>query len=155
MLGMQVDDDAQASRPLQPRMQRRWRITDAEFQVRYLWQDLTKGRDLPAPGRRVVKRSGYADVFEGRGGVLVRPAFFGPEVFDVPDAAWAVDDVWLSACVAKTGVPIWVQGGYRDPTDTEAEVEDPLCRTEVGGVRRDEANRRAVDHVRTRFGIWR
>ncbi|MFC3145431.1 glycosyltransferase family 2 protein [Psychromarinibacter halotolerans] len=155
MLGMQVDEDAQASRPLQPRMQRRWRITDAEFQVRYLWQDLTKGRDLPAPGRRVVKRSGYADVFEGRGGVLVRPGFFGPEVFDVPDAAWAVDDVWLSACVAKTGVPIWVQGGYRDPTDTEAEVEDPLCRTEVGGVRRDEANRRAVDHVRTRFGIWR
>ena len=123
--------------------------------MRYLWQDLTKGRDLPAPGRRVVKRSGYADVFEGRGGVLVRPGFFGPEVFDVPDAAWAVDDVWLSACVAKTGVPIWVQGGYRDPTDTGAEVEDPLCRTEVGGVRRAEANRRAVDHVRTRFGIWR
>ncbi len=155
MLGMQVDEDAQASRPLQPRMTRRWRITDVEFQLRYLWQDWTKGRGLPAPGRRVVKRSGYADVFEGRGGVLVRPEFFGPEVFDVPEEAWAVDDVWLSACVAKNDVPIWVEGGYRDPTDTEAEVQDPLCRSDVGGVRRDEANRRAVEYARARFGIWR
>lgn len=154
LLGMQVDEAAQAARALQPRMVRRWRVTDVEFQLRYLWQDLVRGRGLPAPGRRVVKRSGYADVFEGRGGVLVRPSFFGPEVFDVPEAAWAVDDVWLSACVAAKGVPIWVQGGFRDPTDTEAEAQDPLCRTEVGGLRRDEANRRAVEHARERFGIW-
>ncbi|MDF0599559.1 glycosyltransferase family 2 protein [Psychromarinibacter sp. C21-152] len=157
LLGMQAYDAAGGSREraLQPRATRRWRVTDLEFQLRFLWQDLTRGRGLPSPGRRVVKRSGYADIFEGRGGVLVRPAFFPDDVFDVPAPCWTVDDVWLSACVALQGVPIWVQGGYRDPTDTEAEAVDPLCRSDVGGTDRAAQNRAAIEYLRKTYGIWR
>jgi hypothetical protein len=159
MLGMQAQDIAPAggARALQPRARRRWRLTDLDFQLRYLWQDLRhwrRRRALPAPGRKVVARSGYADIFEGRGGVLVRPGMFGPEVFDVPAEAWTVDDVWLSANLARRGVPIWVEGGHRDPTDTEAEALDPLCRSTVGGLERAEANRRAVEYLRARWGVW-
>lgn len=157
MLGMQAYDAAGGSREraLRPRATRRWRVTDLGFQARYLWQDVTRGRGLPSPGRRVVKRSGYADVFEGRGGVLVRPGFFPADVFDVPEACWTVDDVWLSGCVARQGVPIWVQGGHLDPTDTEAEEVDPLCRSDVGGTDRAAQNRAAVEYLRKAYGIWR
>ncbi len=159
MLGMQAQDIAPAggARALQPRARRRWRVTDVDFQLRYLWQDLRhwpRRHALPAPGRRVVARSGYADILEGRGGVMVRPGMFGPEVFDVPAEAWTVDDVWLSACLARRGVPIWVEGRHRDPTDTEAEALDPLCRSTVGGLDRAAANRRAVEHLRDRWDIW-
>ncbi len=156
MLGMQAHDAAGGAptRRPSPRMVRRWRVTDIGFQLRYLWQDVTRGRGLPAPGRRVVRRSGYADIFEGRGGVLVRGEFFPPDVFDVPPEAWAVDDVWLSGCAARQGVPIWVEGGYRDPVDTEAEAADPLCRTETDGLARADANRHAIAHMRSVYGIW-
>lgn len=157
MLGMQAHDAAggSAARDLQPRATRRWRATDLEFQIRHLWQDIRRGRGLASPGRRVVKQSGYADIFEGRGGVLVRPEFFAADVFDVPPVAWTVDDVWLSACAARQGVGIWVQGGYRDPTDTEAEAEDPLCRSDTGGPDRAAANRAAIEYLRRTYGIWR
>ena len=142
------------ARDLQPRALRRWRVTDVGFQMRYLWQDLTQGKGV-APARKVFKRSGYVDVFEGRGGVLVRPEHFEEAAFDIPAEAWAVDDVWLSACVARQGVPVWLEAGIPDPTDTEAEVLDPLCKAEVDGAGRAAANLQAIEYVQAKYGIWR
>lgn len=156
ILGFHAYHTAEGStvRALQPRAVRRWRITDIGFQARYFWQDITKGRGLISPPRKVFKRSGYVDCFEGRGGVLVRPEHFDDDAFDIPQVAWAVDDVWLSACVARQGVPIWLQANIPDPTDTEAQVFDPLCQAVVDGADRITANRRAVEHVQAAFGLW-
>ncbi|MDJ0627130.1 MAG: glycosyltransferase family A protein [Rhodobacter sp.] len=155
-LGLHAYDVAGGSetRAQQPRAKRRWRKTDLEFQLRFLWRGLVHKRRRIAPARRVFRRSGYVDVFEGRGGVLVRPEYFDEAAFDIPAVAWAVDDVWLSACVARQGLPIWLEANIPDPTDTEAEAFDPLCRSVVDGADRETANRRAVEHMRAAYGLW-
>ena len=156
LLGMHAYDVAGGStaHDLQPRAVRRWRLTDLGFQVRYIWQDISTGAGRPAPARRVFKRSGYVDIFEGRGGVLVRPEWFDDAAFTVPQVAWAVDDIWLSGAVARAGVPIWLQAGVPDPRDTDAEVLRPLSKAVVDGADRAAANRAAVDHMRRTYGIW-
>ncbi len=145
------------ARDLQPRGVRRWRITDVEFQLRHLWQDLRFWRsDAPRPRltRRILKRSGYMDIFEGCAGVLVRPEYFDETAYDIPPVLWSVDDVWLSGMVGRMGVPIWVEGNIREPEDTEAEHQAPLHSFSTEGAGRDEANRQAVRYMRETFGIW-
>lgn len=158
-LGMHAYLQAGGSRrrALQPRAVRRWRVTDVAFQLRYLRQDLRAGRrrrEIPQPARRVFRRSGYVDIFEGCGGVLVRPAWFDDTAFDIPDVAWGVDDVWLSAMIARKDIPIWLEAGRHDPRETAAEAHAPLARTLLGGADRKAQNRAAIAHVRERFGIW-
>ena len=52
--------------------------------------------------------SGYVDILEGWGGVMVRPDFFDDASFDIPDVLWTVDDVCLSGCLERRGIPIWL-----------------------------------------------
>lgn len=144
-------------RELQPRAVRRWRATDIGFQLRYLWQDLRAGKDrhrLAAPARKIFKRSGYVDVFEGYAGVLIRPEHFDDSFYDIPPVLWGVDDVWLSGCVALKGIPIWLEGNIPDPRDSEAQVHAPLAKSVVDGADRRTANRKGVEYFRERHGIW-
>ena len=43
----------------------------------------------------------------GVGGAVVRPEFFDDVAYDIPEEAWAVDDVWLSAQLARRGIAIY------------------------------------------------
>ncbi|SHI58611.1 hypothetical protein SAMN05444000_10230 [Shimia gijangensis] len=150
-------DGASTQRSLKPRAIRRWRITDVEFQLRFFAKQIAAGRswrDVQAPHRRVFCRSGYVDIFEGCGGVLLRPEMFDDLAFDIPDLAWSVDDVWLSGMLARQGVPIWVPANMYEPDHTEAEVFDPLVTSSVGGNDRNSANRAAVAYLRKTYGIW-
>jgi len=145
------------ARDRRPRAVRRWRITDLGFQLRYLWQDLRAGADrhrLPAPARRVFKRSGYVDVFEGYAGVLVRPEHFDDAFYDIPPILWGVDDVWLSGMITLRGVPIWLEANVLDPRDSAAETHAPLAKSVVDGADRKTANRKGVDYFRETHGIW-
>ncbi len=145
------------ARDLQPRGVRRWRITDVEFQLRHLLQDLRYWRsDAPRSRltRRILKRSGYMDIFEGCAGVLVRPEHFDEAAYDIPPVLWSVDDVWLSGMIGRMGVPIWVEGNIHEPEDTEAEDQAPLHAFATEGAGRDEANRQAVRYMRETYGIW-
>ncbi|MCG6901283.1 MAG: glycosyltransferase family 2 protein [Rhodobacter sp.] len=144
-------------RALQPRAQRRWRITDIGFQLRYLWQDIRAGahrHNLTAPPREVFRRSGYVDVFEGYAGVLVRPEMFSNAFYDIPPGLWGVDDVWLSGMLTLGGVPIWLQGGIRDPRQAESERHAPLALAVIDGADRRAANRDGVLYFRENHGIW-
>lgn len=154
--GWQAQDYAEttAQRDLTPRAVRRWRITDLEFQARFLWQDLTQGRGRPAPPRRVFRRSGFVDVFEGYAGVMTRPDMFDPGFYDIPPVLWGVDDVWLSGMLTLRGVPIWVQGGILDPRQAEAERHAPLAKAVIDGANRRAANRQGVEYFQTNHGIW-
>jgi len=148
------DVDGASIRDLQPRAVRRWRITDIEFQLRYLWQDFVKGRSQIAPARRVFKRSGYVDVAEGRCGVLVSPDMFDTSFYDIPKALWAVDDVWLSGKLAAKGIALWCEAGFYDPRESEAEAYAPLVKSVIDGADRDAANSNGVEHFQKTHGIW-
>ena len=140
-----------------PRAVRRWRLTDAEFQLRHLWRDIrarASGRTLPAPTRRITRRSGFVDSAEGCGGVLTRPEFYDAECYEIPPLLWGHDDIWLSGNLARKRIPIWLRAGLREPGDTDAEVLDPLWQAVVNGVDRDDANRRGVDYMRKTYGVW-
>lgn len=144
-------------RDLQPRAVRQFRITDIDFQLRYLWQDLTHWKErhsLTAPPRRVFKKSGYVDVFEGYAGVLVRPEMFDDEFYDIPPVLWGVDDVWLSGMMTRRGIPIWLEGRLLDPRDSEAERHSPLALSVIDGADRQTANREGMLYFRKNHGIW-
>ncbi len=158
--GWQVSEYATAShtRALQPRAARRWRITDAEFQARYLWQDLrnwSNRHDLTAPSRKTFKRSGYIDVFEGYAGVLVRPEMFGEDFHKIPPVLWGVDDVWLSGMLTLRGYSIWLEGQLRDPRQAESERHAPLAKSIIDGADRQNANRLGVEYFQKEHDIWR
>lgn len=108
------------------------------------------------PARWRVLEPGYADIFEGVGGVLVRPEFFPDDaVFDIPETLWSVDDVWLSGHAALAGVPIWATGASHVPYETRLSVQHPLNKATIAGLDRQQANRACVRYFRDQHGIWR
>lgn len=132
----------------QPRPQRR--IKNLEYRLRRL---VSLG--LWKPRKSV--GSGYVDILEGWGGVLVRPEFFTDAAFEIPDILWTVDDIWLSGQLALNGVPIWLNGD--DPRRTKGnsnEVKQASLRKLVHeGHGRVEANQACVDYFREKYRMWR
>ncbi|WP_167852771.1 glycosyltransferase family A protein [Pseudotabrizicola sediminis] len=105
---------------------------------------------------RKAASSGYADILEGWGGVMVRPSFFGDEVFDIPDPLWLVDDIWLSGHLTTRNVPIWLDfGGPRARASREDVKQFALLRQVVGGLDRTALNTACVRYYQETYGIWR
>jgi hypothetical protein len=133
---------------LQPRPQRR--VKDLAYRFKRM---LSLGTWKP----RKSVGSGYVDMLEGWGGVMVRPEFLTEAAFDIPDILWTVDDVWLSGQLALNGVPIWLNGD--DPRRTKGnshEVKQASLRKLVHeGHGRIEANQACVDYFRDKHAIWR
>ncbi|MBI3926768.1 MAG: hypothetical protein HY319_14605 [Armatimonadetes bacterium] len=64
-----------------------------------LWSNLRMAAPTPVLSVRI-RQPRPVDVLMGTSGYLVRPGYFGPEIFDysgAPKAARYVDDVWISA----------------------------------------------------------
>jgi len=103
---------------------------------------------------------GYADIAEGFGGVLVEPDMFADAAFAIPPVLWAVDDIWLSGCLACQGIPIWVEkvvtkgGPKKKENSTGNERIAALGRAVIEGHDRLQANRAAIRHFREQHGIW-
>lgn len=111
-------------------------------------------KDLKAAVRRF-DQSGHVDIAEGYGGVMVRPEFFDDGSFDIPPVVWAVDDIWLSGCLTRQGIPIWADKdlwSVREVIDTS--LHHPLFKAVIDGASRHEANRACVDYMRQTYGIW-
>ena len=51
--------------------------------------------------------SGYVDTLAGFGGAMVMPNYFSDQVFDVPEVAWMVDDIWISGQLTLNKKKIW------------------------------------------------
>jgi hypothetical protein len=76
--------------------------------------------------------SGYIDILEGWGGVMVRPEFFDDFAWRIPDILWTVDDVWLSGCLEIKGIPIWLNAKSKPViNETSNEVEHAALRNLV------------------------
>jgi len=69
---------------------------------------------------------GPVDIAQGFGGVMVRPHFFGPEAYEIPDILWTVDDIWLSGHMASRGVTIRRVANRRMCEKAEAAFVDDL-----------------------------
>lgn len=95
----------------------------------------------------------FTDIAQGFAGVLVSGSMFGSAVFDIPDACWAVDDLWLSAHLAINGVPI------RQAPEARARVNpfaapDQLQDARIDDRTRADWNARAADCIHRQYGIW-
>ena len=141
-------------RPHRPRAKSREERWDVEFHLRRAWNRLTQGARQRPPERRHFSRSGYIDIFEGCSGVLVRPDFFDDATFDIPDIAWAVDDIWLSANLARQGIPIWLMANLTTPPNTHAQQSAPLSDAVFDGADRLAANNATVRYARATLGVW-
>ncbi len=128
----------------------------AGFQLRKLWLTLNaRGKVTRAPYWRRFDRSGYVDIAEGLGGVMVQPEFFDDAAFAIPPILWTVDDIWLSGTLARRGIPIWVDCRLRKiRTMIDVSLTDPLYKLVVEGVGRLEADRACIEHMRRTYGIW-
>ena len=107
------------------------------------------------PKRRPFWISGYGDVFFGAGGVVVRPHFFDESDYQIPEVAWFVDDVWLSAAVARKSIKIYCPAFFPLPGTNESTAVDALLDFTQAGVGRDESNHNASKYCRDKFGIWK
>ncbi|MDJ0627132.1 MAG: glycosyltransferase family 2 protein [Rhodobacter sp.] len=141
----------------QPRAQARRRVLDVGFQARmareFLFPPVPR-QYLREPVRRLFRKSGYVDCFEGFGGALVKPEYFDDEAFEIPEVVWAVDDVWLSGHLARKGVPIWVLADEFDTQHTPAGITDALHKARIEGADRDAANKAAIAYFQQTYGVW-
>lgn len=113
---------------------------------------LSLGRWKP----RKNQTSGYVDILEGWGGVLVRPEFFTEAAFDIPDALWMIDDIWLSGQLAANGVKVWltVDEQVRTRGNSNEVGAAALRKQIVEGQGRRDLNQAGIDLLRSRYGIW-
>ena len=93
-------------------------------------------------------------VLKGFGGALVKPDHFDDSAFDIPEVVWAVDDVWLSGCLARKGVKIWALADQHDTQHTPAGVYDALHKATSEGADRDDANKACIDFFRKTHNVW-
>jgi hypothetical protein len=112
--------------------------------------DYNSEKDFPA-GRHKI-RDGYMDIFEGFGGVIVKPRFFDSSVFNIPAEFKVVDDIWLSGCIKKTGRKIWGLN-LTVPTTHKGDSVDPLWALK-GDQDRKVCNPKCIQHMRKAFRIW-
>ena len=131
-----------------PRMQR-WAPADL---ARHL-QTLPPPLPDPTP---LIRKSGFADVLEGWGGVMVRPNFFDDRVFDIPSDLWMVDDPWLSGHLATRNVPIWTNADSLPPRRRRNVGHDiaPLFFEVIDGKTRQDSDRACVAYYQRTHGIW-
>lgn len=143
------------SNPVSPRNKPlAWQVPiawDVPYRLRRL---LFKYFGMPHPWRRPFARAGYGDIFFGVGGVVVRPDFFDDAAFAVPDEAWAVDDVWLSAQLARRGIPIHCPWRHPMPRPLDQSGIASLFDMEVQGQGRQALNRAAAAYCRDHLRIW-
>lgn len=104
--------------------------------------------------KRPIWKRGYVDVFFGVGGVVVNPRFFDKTAFDIPDIAWFVDDIWLSAVMARQGIKIYCPALAALPLSNKNSKINPLLSHEYNEYNRKELNIMASEYCRNLYKIW-
>ena len=68
------------------------------------------------------------------------PDFFDDLAFDIPPEAWPVDDVWLSANLARLKIDIYCPWLFALPSSTSFANVDALLDATFSGLGRQELN---------------
>ncbi|WP_425051670.1 glycosyltransferase family 2 protein [Psychromarinibacter sp. S121] len=145
----------QRDRP-QPQAQRANKAMDLPYQVKSALHSVASalGYRGEGPSHAHIRTPGYRDIFQGYGGVLVRPSFFDDDVFDIPPVLWSVDDIWLSGMLAKAGTRIWAPAGIKGPRLLSNHDRAPLYQAVLDGADRRTADRQCFDYMRETYGLW-
>ena len=141
-----------------PRAQLAGGIHKLEYRLARLKQMLKERRiSIPPaekPERILFSKSGYVDMFEGYGGVMVKPDQFDDTAFELPETVWMVDDVWLSGNLEKMGVKIWLMGKWKFSPHPFTGDDSALYKAIIEGINREQANLACVKYVQDAFGVW-
>jgi hypothetical protein len=127
------------------------RAVEAAWSLRAWLKAVARHRSRPRP---LSVTSGYSDVFRGFGGVMVRPAYFREDAFQIPDVLWTVDDYWLSGHLEANRIPIWLNGDTPRHRSHKARYVDALKKFVCNGNDRQAANDACVEYFRATYGIW-
>jgi|LGOV01.1.fsa_nt_gb hypothetical protein len=141
-----------------PRAQRATGIDTLEYRFARLKQMIKERRiSIPSvekPNRILFSTSGYVDMFEGYGGVMVKPNHFDDTAFEIPEKIWMVDDVWLSGNLEKMGVKIWLMGKWKYSPYPFTGDDSALYKAVIEGMNRRQADLACVKHMQDAFGVW-
>lgn len=100
-------------------------------------------------------RSGYVDIAEGWGGLMIKKGLIPLGLDQIPDFAKYVDDIWISACLARDGLYPWlVAPGLPWSLDHNPGCEHALKVTRWNDRSRNELNQFAIAHLSDMFQIW-
>ena len=127
-----------------------------QFRKKDFWYRLRRTVSLGLWKPSKAMSCGYVDIFEGWGGVLVKPYFFDDAAFNIPDLLWTVDDVWLSGCVERLNIPIWLNAKdkIRSKGNSNEAKMTALRNFVYMGHGRVDANRACIKYCRVNYGIW-
>jgi hypothetical protein len=96
----------------------------------------------------------FTDIAEGHAGVCIRPDWLAGTDCTPPAAAWPVDDIWLSAQLARQGIGIRLARDARAGMRLATDDAHALQHARIGGRTRHEANLACLAEVTARYGIW-
>ncbi len=109
---------------------------------------------LGRKSENTVPGAGLCDIAQGYSGVLVNPAWLAGPDLDPPEAAWPVDDIWLSGHLARQGIQVRIAArarlGLEPAFDDAHALQAALYRNRT----RDQANRNCAGLLQERYGIW-
>ncbi|MCL3883988.1 glycosyltransferase family 2 protein [Marivita sp. GX14005] len=140
--------------PRHARRSRKWDMAYRAARLRQILRGQGKVGLAGKPPRRIIARAGFADIFEGYGGVVLRPEFLDDQSFDIPPEAFHVDDVWLSGALARAGIGIWLAADRPEPKTTQADRAAALYRHREEDKGRAELDAAAIEMMRARWNIW-
>lgn len=148
VMGEEIVDIPQALRPAgRDRRRRLWRKVALSA-----W--LSAQAQLPA-GLPVTRVSGYADIFQGMGGVMLGADWLPDDVFDIPSLVWGHDDLWLSAMCEAAGRGIWCDARLPAPVTLPClRAINPLLTAVIDGRDRAAMTGGGIALMRQTLGIW-
>ena len=106
------------------------------------------------PYHRPIYKSGFASVLFGVGGVVVRPTFFDKEAYNIPLESFFVDDIWLSAMLARKNISIYVPAFGVLPKASSCLSCEALASLTIESKNRMQLNRDASLYCQNKYGIW-
>ena len=96
----------------------------------------------------------FCDIAQGYAGVAIRPDWLADADCSPPPEAWAVDDIWLSAQLARHHIPIRLRRAARAGMRLAYQGTHALQDAEIHGRQRHAANLACVALVTARHGLW-
>ena len=104
--------------------------------------------------RKGTSTPGLADIAQGFAGVCIRPGWLAGPGCTPPPAAWPVDDIWLSAQLARQGIGIRRAAAARTGLRHAFDDAHALQNAVIDGRGRAAANRACLDAITARDGLW-
>lgn len=93
-------------------------------------------------------------IAQGFAGVVIRPEMIPDHATPIPDAAWPVDDIWLSGLYAQQGLQINTAPAARLACTPLPDAPEQLQHARIDGHTRAQANGACAEIVHREFGVW-